>query len=62
MKQITFKKWLKLGWSTGWTEKEDKAHKVGYVLGIQEGLRQARRNENERKRLSKLKNKHKKIS
>lgn len=57
MKTITFKKWLKLGWSKDWTEAEDKAHRAAYHLGFQAGLKQAHLNENERKRLSKIKNK-----
>lgn len=57
MQIISFKKWLKLGWSAGWTEKEDKAHKAAYLLGINEGLRQARERNNLHKRKSRLKKK-----
>lgn len=51
-KDNTLKRWLKLGWSASWTEREDKAHKAGILLGVKQGLEMARQKENNRKRLS----------
>jgi|DEB19_MinimDraft_2_1074335.scaffolds.fasta_scaffold282186_1 hypothetical protein len=56
MKSITLKRWLKMGWSASWTEREDKAHKAGVLIGVKQGLEMARLKENNRKRLSYQKN------
>jgi len=54
MKNITLKRFLKLGWSANWTQKEDKAHKAGYLLGVQAGMKQAREQQNARRRMNRL--------
>lgn len=56
-KDNTLKRWLKLGWSASWTERDDKIHRAGVQLGIKKGLEMARLKENERKRMSRLKKK-----
>ena len=61
-KDNTLKRWLKKGWSASWTEREDKAHKAGMLIGIKQGLELARLKENNRKRLSYQKNLAKKLA
>jgi hypothetical protein len=54
MKNMTLKRFLKLGWTKGWTEKEEKAHKAAYLLGIQAGIKQVKDERNARRRLNRL--------
>ena len=57
MKSITLKRWLRLGFSKGWTSSDEKSYQAGLHAGIKKGLDLARQQENQRKRLSREKSK-----
>ena len=54
MKNMTLKRFLKLGWSAGWTEREEKSYQAGLHAGIKKGLDLAREQQNARRRMNRL--------
>ena len=61
-KENTLKRWLKLGFNVGYTPRDDRHHKAGFQLGIQEGIRIANEKERQRKRESYQKNLAKRLT